>query len=155
MGAVYFYHLTKKPLEKALPILLEKAMQAGWRIEVRGNSAHRLAWLDEQLWVGTEDSFLPHALAGDANDASQPILLSTKPTGIAECIMSIDGALITKSEVEGSERVCILFNGLDKDQLNVARQQWKLLTDEGCLAQYWSEETGRWQKKSENKAPTC
>ncbi len=155
MGAVYFYHLTQKPLEKALPVLLEKAMQAGWRIEVRGNSAQRLAWLDEQLWLWTNDSFLPHALAGGANDAFQPILLSLKPTGKADCIMSIDGALVSEDEVTRSQRICIIFNGLDTNQLNVARQQWKSLTDAGCIAQYWSEETGRWQKKLEKNAPTC
>ena len=30
-----------------------------------------------------------------------------------------------------------------------ARVQWKTLTDAGCSAQYWSEESGRWEKKAE------
>ncbi|MAT87695.1 MAG: DNA polymerase III subunit chi [Aestuariivita sp.] len=155
MGAAYFYHLTQKPLEKALPILLEKAMQAGWRIEVRGNDEQRLAWLDEQLWLGPSDSFLPHGLAGGVQDALQPILLSLKPTSQANCIISVDGALIDENEVEVSERICILFNGLDVEQLNGARQQWKSLTEAGCQAQYWSDESGRWQKKAEKNAPNC
>jgi DNA polymerase-3 subunit chi len=27
------------------------------------------------------------------------------------------------------------------------------LTDAGCQAQYWSEETGRWQKKAQKNVP--
>ena len=36
MGAAYFYHLTRAPLEVTLPMLLGKAQQAGWRVAVRG-----------------------------------------------------------------------------------------------------------------------
>ncbi|MCW8843703.1 MAG: DNA polymerase III subunit chi, partial [Rhodobacteraceae bacterium] len=32
------------------------------------------------------------------------------------------------------------------------RGQWKSLTDAGCAAQYWSEESGRWEKKAEKAA---
>lgn len=47
------------------------------------------------------------------------------------------------------ERVCVLFDGNDDLALNRARGQWKALTDAGCAAQYWSEESGRWEKKAE------
>ena len=36
MGAAYFYHLTRRPLEAALPQLLERALAQGWRVAVRG-----------------------------------------------------------------------------------------------------------------------
>ena len=36
MGAAFFYHLTRRPLEHTLPLLLGKALQAGWRVAVRG-----------------------------------------------------------------------------------------------------------------------
>ena len=52
MGAAYFYHLTRQPLEAALPMLLGKARGAGWRIAVRGRDAARMDWLDEKLWLG-------------------------------------------------------------------------------------------------------
>ncbi|MBT4568080.1 MAG: DNA polymerase III subunit chi, partial [Marinovum sp.] len=54
MGAAYFYHLTRQPLEVALPALLEKASGAGWRIEVRGTSLERMQWLDDKLWLGAD-----------------------------------------------------------------------------------------------------
>ena len=31
-----------------------------------------------------------------------------------------------------------------------AREQWRGLTKAGAKAQYWSEETGQWQKKAES-----
>ena len=75
MGSAYFYHLTRRPLQETLPVLLQKARGAGWRIAVRGQMADRMSWLDEVLWQGSADSFLAHGLAGGPHDALQPILL--------------------------------------------------------------------------------
>ncbi len=81
MGAAYFYHLTRNPLEVALPQLLGRAMQAGWRVAVRGRDPARLDWLDRQLWLGAPDGFLPHGLAGGPHDAVQPVLLTMATAG--------------------------------------------------------------------------
>lgn len=151
MGAVYFYHLTRQPLEATLPMLLEKSLGAGWRVAVRGRDAARLVWLDERLWLGPEDGFLPHGIAGGPHDADQPVLLTTQsacPNG-AVCVMAIDGAEVRAEEVQVMERVCILFDGNDDAAVQVARGQWKALTGAGCAAQYWSEAGGRWEKKAE------
>lgn len=152
MGAAYFYHLTRQPLDAALPALLEKARQAGWRIEVRGTSMERMQWLDGKLWLGAEDGFLAHGLAGGDYDADQPIVLTTNAISGCDCIMSVDGAVIDAEDVNNSQRVCILFDGLDDAAVKQAREQWKSLTEKGCAAQYWSEESGRWQKKADTKA---
>ena len=152
MGAAYFYHLTRQPLEVALPALLEKASGAGWRIEVRGTSLERMQWLADKLWLGADDGFLAHGLAGGSEDAQQPILLTTNAEPGFECIMSIDGATLDPQEVSDSQRVCILFNGLDENAMQQARSQWKTLTEAGCAAQYWSEESGRWQKKADSQS---
>ncbi|MCR9112969.1 MAG: DNA polymerase III subunit chi [Rhodobacteraceae bacterium] len=151
MGAAYFYHLTRKPLEVTLPLLLGKARAAGWRVAVRGTQAERLRWLDEKLWLGPEEEFLPHGLAGGAHDARQPILLTTssEAANTPHCVMSIDGADVVPDEVGGLERVCVLFDGNDDAALTHARTQWKSLTGAGCTAQYWSEASGRWEKKAE------
>ncbi|MEL7092463.1 MAG: DNA polymerase III subunit chi [Pseudomonadota bacterium] len=150
MGAAYFYHLTRRPLEETLTMLLGKARGAGWRVAVRGRDAARLSWLDEKLWLGPEEGFLPHGLAGGAQDADQPILLTTGDAGNdPQCLMTIDGADVSAEEVAAHDRVCVLFDGNDTDALAVARGQWKALTDAGASAQYWSEESGRWEKKAE------
>ncbi|WP_135504992.1 DNA polymerase III subunit chi [Roseovarius aestuariivivens] len=152
MGAVYFYHLTRRPLEVALPMLLDRALAAGWRVAVRGTARDRMDWLDGKLWLEPADGFLPHGLSGGPHDARQPILLTEAagpaPNG-AHCLMSIDGAEVAPEEVQALERTCILFDGADAAATAHARGQWKALTDAGCAAQYWSEESGRWEKKAE------
>mgnify|MGYP000513011629 CR=1 FL=1 len=149
MGAAYFYHLTESPIETTLPMLLGKAQQAGWRILVRG-PAPMVARLDQVLWDGPADGFLPHGVAGGDHDADQPILLGTDTAadGFGR-IMAVGGANVTASEVGLSERVCILFDGHDAAALDHARGQWKSLTGAGISAQYWAQEDGRWVKKAE------
>jgi DNA polymerase-3 subunit chi len=153
MGEAYFYHLTRAPLEQTLPVLLTRALGAGWRVAVRARDTARLEWLDDKLWLGPEDDFLPHGLAGGEHDAIQPVLLTTgAAANDPACVMTIDGAEITAGEVQALERVCILFDGNDDSAVQAARVQWKTLTGAGCGAKYWSEETGRWQMKAESPA---
>ena len=151
MGAAYFYHLTRKPLEATLPMLLGKALGAGWRVAVRGTDAARMEWLDQKLWLGPDDAFLPHGLAGGPHDADQPVLLVTERAAAndPQCLMTIDGAEVSSEDVEALDRVCVLFDGNDPDAVDVARAQWRDLTGAGCSAQYWSEESGQWVKKAE------
>ncbi|RKF16936.1 DNA polymerase III subunit chi [Roseovarius spongiae] len=154
MGEAYFYHLTRRPLEAALPVLLERALGNGWRVAVRGASRDRLDWLDEKLWLVPEEGFLPHGVAGGPHDADQPVLLTTRmeASNGAQCLMTVDGAEVTPGEVTALARVCVLFDGNDSAAMERARGQWKALTDAGCGAQYWSEESGRWEKKAEKPA---
>lgn len=151
MGAAYFYHLTRSPVEQALTMLIDRALAQGWRVAVRGREAARMDWLDQKLWLGPEEGFLPHGLAGGPHDADQPVLLTTAPDcpNNAACVMAIDGAEVTAAETAGLERLCVLFDGNDEAAVERARGQWKALTDAGTAAQYWSEEDGRWQKKAE------
>lgn len=149
MGAVYFYHLTRTPLEATLPALLSKALAAGWPVAVRGADPARLDWLDEKLWLG--DGFLPHGRAGGPFDADQPVLLTSKTDlpNAARCLMTIDSVGVTPEEARDLDRCCILFDGNDPGQVEIARGQWKALADAGCALQYWSQESGSWAKKAE------
>lgn len=152
MGAAYFYHLTRTPVEVTLTQLLDKARNAGWRVAVRGTDAKRLDWLDEKLWLGPEEGFLAHGRAGSDFDEEQPILLTEAldcPNGAA-CVMAVDGAEVTAEDVKTLERVCILFDGNDESALTRARDQWRSLSDAGCNAEYWSQESGSWTKKASN-----
>lgn len=150
MGAVYFYHLTDSPLEATLPMLVSKAREAGWRVLVRGPDPTLLARLDDALWQGPVEGFVPHGLAGGPHDADQPVLLGTEvaANGFA-CVMSVGGAAVTADEVGALERSCILFDGHDGAALDHARGQWKALTGAGVAAQYWAQDGGRWIKKAE------
>ncbi|SIN98038.1 DNA polymerase III subunit chi [Vannielia litorea] len=152
MGKAMFYHLTRQPLEATLPVLLERSLAAGWRVAVRGRDPARMDWLDEKLWLGRDEAFLAHGRAGGPHDAMQPVLLTTEadlPNG-ASCLMAVDGAGVDPGEVAALERVCVLFDGHDPDAMQHARGQWKALTGAGAVAEYWSEESGRWEKKAES-----
>ncbi len=149
MGDALFYHLTERPLEATLPVLLKKSLEAGWRVTVRGTDQQRIEWLDRQLWMG--EGFLPHGVSGGAHDADQPVLLTIGSSeNSSDCLMCIDGAAIEAEEVAACERVCILFDGGDTSAVEHTRGQWKSLTDAGIKAQYWAEEDGRWTKKAES-----
>lgn len=152
MGAAYFYHLTQRPLVETLSMLAEKSLANNWRVAIRGNDAQGLAALDRALWTYSEESFLPHGMAGGAHDADQPILLTTsaEAPNRPDCVMSVQGAEVSAAEVAALQRVCVLFDGHDPMALDRARGQWKRLTGEGAVAQYWSEESGRWEKKAES-----
>ena len=121
MGAAYFYHLTRQPVEEALPLLLDRALAQGWRVAVRGQAA-RLDRLDRLLWTVPPNGFLPHGLAGGQHDARQPILLGgpVPEANDPACLMSLDGAEITPDEVRRSDRACILFDGHDPAALDRA-----------------------------------
>ena len=151
MGAAYFYHLTTASVEQTLPMLLDKSRQAGWVVEVRGTERAAMERLDQALWSGPPEGFLPHGLVGGDHDADQPILLTTGETApnSPTCVMSVQGADVAPGEVQAAQRVCILFDGHDGEAVARARVQWKTLTDAGCAAQYWSQESGRWEKKAE------
>ena len=149
-GEVFFYHLTRSPLEAALPMLLERSLQAGWRVCVRGPNAARLNWLDERLWLYPEDGFLPHGQAGGPQDAHQPILLTNEQgnPNDAQALMAIDGAEISEDDMRGHVRVFVVFDGNDPDAVAHARTQWMAAKNAGVTAKYWSQESGRWEMKA-------
>lgn len=150
MALAIFYHLTRSTAEDTVGMLLPRALQMGWRVMIRGTDAVALAHLDQQLWLGPEDGFLPHGLAGGDHDADQPVLIGSGPAvNGAQGIFLIDGATASLDEARQMERVWLLFDSADPAAMASARGEWKRLTDAGIPAQYWSEESGRWEKKSE------
>ncbi len=153
MGTAMFYHLTRSSPEDTVTALLGRAVGMGWRIMIRGSDAARLDRLDARLWLHPENSFLPHGRAGGAHDATQPVLLGDGPiTNDATAMMLLDGAEVSLPEARSLTRIWLIFDGQDEAALAAARVQWKSLTDAGVAAQYWSEETGKWQMKADKPA---
>lgn len=149
-AATRFYHLTCSGVDQTLATLIDRSLAAGWRVVVRGGNPSRLEEIDRALWTGSDEGFLPHGLAGGAHDALQPVLLTAAAAipNAAQCLMAVDGAEVGAEDCAGLERVCILFDGNDPEALSRARTQWKALTTAGIAAEYWSEDSGRWQMKS-------
>ena len=144
---VWFYHLERTGLDQALPELLEKTLQRGWRAIVRSGSGDRLEHLDGWLWSFREESFLPHGLAEEPHAAHQPVLLTTgfeTPNG-AEALFLIDDA--EPGPLEGFTRCVFLFDGQDEAAVASARARWKALKAEGAPISYWKQTArGGWEK---------
>ena len=151
MAEVFFYHLTSSPLEQMLPQLLERTLQNNWRAIVRCGDTDQVNWLDARLWGGNSPQFLPHGIRGGAHDADQPILLTAEAGNAngAKALMLVLGAKTTTEEVARFERVSLVFNGNEDAAVDAARTDWKVLTDAGVAAKYWSQASGRWEMKAQ------
>ena len=149
MTDVLFYHLEYQPLDRALPALVERTLQRGWRAVIQAGSDERVEALDTLLWTYTDDSFLPHGTKNDGRAAEQPVYLTTEdtnPNGAAVRFL-VDGAEI--SSFSGYERVVFMFDGRDPAALEHARAQWKAAKAANCDVTYWQQSPeGRWVKKA-------
>jgi len=149
MTEVLFYHLTESKLEDALPPLLEKSVERGWRVAVQLKDAARRDLLDHHLWTFREDSFLPHGTDEGGLAANQPVLLTVSEgnDNAATVRFIVDGA--EPPPVETYQRIVFMFDGHDQEQLEGARAQWKKLKGEGHSLTYWQQTSeGRWEKKA-------
>ena len=153
-ATVMFYHLTQKGLEDTLISLLTRACGQGWRVMIRSNDAALTEHLDAKLWLGPEDGFLPHGVQGGPNDADQPVLLGAGPiTNAARGLFLIAGAQASEAEAATLDRIWLLFDGADPQAVQAARSEWTRMTAWGRAAQYWSDDSGAWVKKTEKPAP--
>jgi DNA polymerase-3 subunit chi len=149
-----FYHLTRSGPDDLVRMLVGRALQAGWRVAVRSPDRAALERLDAALWLHPADGFVPHGMAGGPQDADQPVLLTTQPAlpNGARAVLALDGADVTAAEVAALDRAWIVFDGGDAAAVDRARAQWRALTGAGAGAEYWSEESGRWQMKQSRRA---
>ena len=148
MTEVAFYHLQRWPLERALPKLLEKTLEAGKRAVVMAGSADRVEALAGSLWTYEPDSWLPHGSAKDGSPEDQPVWLTAadeNPNG-AQFLFLADGAECP--DMAAYERCFELFDGNDEAAVEAARERWKAYKEAGFDLAYWQQtERGGWQKK--------
>ena len=145
---VLFYHLTESTLEEALPALLEKSIERGWRVAVQTGSEERRDMLDSHLWTFRDESFLPHGTDRDAHAPDQPVLLTTTTANSngAAIRFLVDGAV--PGDIEGYDRAVFMFDGHDAAQLDAARSHWKTMKAAGHAVTYWQQGPDRrWQRK--------
>lgn len=143
---VDFYQLGGAPPESVIAAIAKKLLAEDERLLVVADDEPFLARLDRILWDQGTASFLPHAIAGGADDARQPILLSTSPDApnLARNLLIADGQW--RDSALTFERSFYLF---DSDAIDRARLSWKLLSGrEGVERRYWAREGGKWVHKS-------
>jgi len=143
---VDFYQLAGTPGEQVIATLAEKVLDSDGRLLIIAEDEAQLARLDRILWDQGGTSFLPHGMAGGADDARQPILLSTSPDAPnqARNMLIADGQW--REAALSYDRSFYLF---DDATLEGARLAWKLLAGrDGVDRRYWAREGGKWVKKA-------
>ena len=149
MTEVSFYHLQKWPLEKALPALLVKTLEAGRRAVVKVGSEDRIDALDTVLWTFESGSWLPHGSSRDGNPEHQPVWLTTgddNPND-ARFLFLADGQ--ESARTGDYERCFDLFDGNDPAAVTAARERWKSGKAAGHSLRYWQQtDRGGWAEKA-------
>ena len=151
MAEALFYHLTTQTLERALPDLLRRTIDRGWRAVVRAGSAERVEALDLWLWTFQDESFLPHGTPQHAFPERQPIYLTSgsETPNDPQVLFLVDMA--DTDDFSAFERVAVMFPDGDEEAKAFARAQWKRAA-EAVDAVYWRQDgDGRWKKALEQK----
>lgn len=148
MTEIRFYHLTTKPLERALPEILAKTYERGMKTVVKLGSQERIEAMDAILWTFDPASFIPHSYIRDGNEAEQPIwfTLNDDNPNQATTLILADGA--SSSKVADYSLCCEVFDGNDDDVVTAARARWKDYTAAGHeLSYFQQDDQGKWVKK--------
>ena len=143
---VDFYQLAGTPPEQVIASLAEKILETDNRLLVVAEDETFLVRLDRMLWDQGPSNFLPHGLSGGAEDARQPILLSSSPDAPnqARHLLIADGKW--REAALTYDRSFYLF---DQATLEGARLAWKLLSGrEGVERRYWAQVDGRWKQQA-------
>jgi len=143
---VDFYQLAGTALEQVIASIAEKVLSGDGRLLIVADEEPFLARLDRMLWDLGPTSFIPHGVAGGADDARQPVLLSTSPDAPnnARNMLIADGQW--RDAALSYDRSFYLF---DAGTLEGARLAWKLLAArEGVERRYWAQTDGRWKQQA-------
>jgi DNA polymerase-3 subunit chi len=143
---VDFYQLGPSGHDGVIGSIAGKLLGEDGRLLVVAADEGLLARLDRMLWDDGEASFLPHGIAGGADDSRQPILLATTTDApnLARNILIADGEW--RDAALHFDRAFYLF---DAATLEGARMAWKLLSGrEDVERHYWANEAGKWVEKA-------
>lgn len=150
MTQVFFYHLTYSRLDQALPGLLERSLERGWRVVVQTSGNDKRDALDQMLWTYKADSFLPHGCESTSQDAKkQPIWITSEDDNpnSAHVRFLVDGAV--HDDLIPYERAIYMFDGHDEQAVQGARDRWKAEKSAGHDNTYWQQDDeGHWSKKA-------
>ncbi len=151
MTETLFYHLERRSLEDVLPGLIEKSLERGWRALIRADSAERAEMIDNLLWTYDDQTFLPHAQAGDGSEARQPVLITVEDANpnAANVLFLVGGAQADWTATAELTRIVMMFDGRDADALDRARAAWKDAKAAGHDVTYWKESpAGKFEKQA-------
>ena len=140
-----FYQLGPSGHDGVIGSIAGRLLGEEQRLLIVANDEALLARLDRMLWDEGAASFVPHGIAGGADDPRQPILLATTTDApnLARNILIADGEW--RDAALHFDRAFYLF---DADTLEGARLEWKLLAGRDDVERhYWANQDGKWVEK--------
>lgn len=140
-----FYHLTRTPMDQALPMLLGRVLHMPARAVIKCSSRSGVKEIDTLLWKSTTPLWLPHGCIGEKHAALNPIWITDGDDvpNQAECLFMLAQAKMNL--FEGCKRIFTLFNAHVPNELNWARDVWKALADqENVRRTYWQQGEKGW-----------
>jgi len=111
--------------------LAEKAYSLGHCVHIHTESAEQARQIDELLWQANPESFLPHRLLEDKQQADEDITIGVLPPD-----PSIDDVLINLAE-----QACVFYHQFkrineiilaDQDSLQLGRERYRYYKSQGC-----------------------
>ena len=154
MTETLFYQLDRRALDDVLPGLIEKTLERGWKALIRVDSSERADAIDNLLWTYSEQTFLPHAQAGDGNPKRQPVLITVErdnpnDANVLFLIGSAEPPSWGAAETKSLTRIVLMFDGHDSDALGQARTAWQAAKSAGHDVTYWKESaSGKFEKQA-------
>jgi DNA polymerase III subunit chi len=139
---VDFYHLTRDPAEKLVPILAGKCLDSNTKVLLVSEDENHRNSLSKALWTQNATSFLAHDFGGSEHEKVQPILISNKchAPNAATFVILADGQW--RVEALDFERAFYLFT---EDEIGEARTAWRDLSAKANVTpRYWKQDAGRW-----------
>lgn len=148
MTEALFYHLQTRTLEQALPGLLEKCVERGWKTVVQTGSIERRDALDAHLWTYSDESFLAHGIRPEELTDHAVRLTAEPDVAPGETVRFLVDRALPPPDLTPYARLVFLFDGNDTDAVLEARTHWKTVKAAGMEPTYWiQDERGRWAKK--------
>jgi DNA polymerase-3 subunit chi len=145
---VWFYHLERTGLDQALPELLEKTLQRGWKGHraLGGARPHRPPG---RLAVELPRRELPAARPRRGAGRRAPADLLTAGMdnpNAADALFLVDGA--EPGDLTGYRRCIVVFDGADEAQVQNARGQFRDSKAKGLAVSYWKQQARGWEKQA-------
>ncbi|WP_156850408.1 DNA polymerase III subunit chi [Bartonella refiksaydamii] len=145
---ILFYHLTQSTLEDILPTLVERALDRFGRVTIQCVSKEQCDAIDMRLWVYADEAFIGHGTECDQHPNLQPVFLTTgqENPNDSKIRFLIEGAVCL--DINAYQRLAVIFDGRNDEQLNLVRAQWKKYKMENHDLAYWQQTEDRcWEKQ--------
>lgn len=152
-STIQFYHLLTTSVERAIPKLMEKALEAKSNVVMLAGDEAQIKRVSDTMWSSNPNGFLPHGTKKDGYADEQPIYLSLvdENPNSADVLVILDGSM--PASVSTYRKVLDVFDGNDTAQVEAARARWTKYKEQGVALQYVKQQpNGGWKIELESSA---